>query len=81
MADIDLPTFRRNGDLDIEDQGDGTLVTFPPIDVSPHSRHKLGVLVLSLMPNLAGAEMQALWRATSKSTRGDLSGAISLPVG
>lgn len=81
MADIDLPSFRRNEDLDIEDQGDGTLVTFPPIDVSPHSRHKLGVLVLSLMPNLAGAEMQALWRATSKSTRGDLSGAISLPVG
>ncbi|MEX2195208.1 MAG: hypothetical protein WD844_07960 [Thermoleophilaceae bacterium] len=49
-------------------------------NVRPKSRHVLASLTFILPPALAGTSLVARWRATSRSTRGDLEGDVEIPV-
>jgi hypothetical protein len=59
---------------------DHVLVRYPAIHVRPRSRHRLDRLLLALPPDLAGMRVDVAWRATSRSTNGDLSGMAALAV-
>jgi len=56
------------------------LVRYPAIHARPRSRHRLDRLLLALPPDLAGTTMDVAWRATSRSTDGDLSGTATLAI-
>jgi hypothetical protein len=56
------------------------VVRYPAIHARPRSRHRLDRLLLALPPDLAGTTMEVYWRATSRSTDGDLSGATTLAI-
>lgn len=59
---------------------DRTLVRFPALHVRPRSRHVVGKVVLVLWPVHAGETLDVPWRLTSTSTRGDISGALTIAV-
>lgn len=59
---------------------DGVLLHFAPLLVRPKSRHRLAPLAFILPPRFAETSLVAHWRATSRSTRGDLEGELEIPV-
>jgi hypothetical protein len=56
------------------------LLRFDPVLVRPYTTHRLPEVLLMLPPALAGRELRIRWRATSRSTLGELSGQLRLPV-
>jgi len=57
-----------------------TLVRFRPMRARPHTHHTLPVVMLVVAPEMAGQEIEAAWRATSSSTRGQTRGIIEIEV-
>lgn len=53
-----------------------TLVRFPPLDVRPRTTHPLSELLLTLGPEWQDQELKIQWRATSTTTKGDLTGEL-----
>jgi hypothetical protein len=60
--------------------GDRVLVRYPGIHARPRSRHRLDGLLLALPPEFADTTVDVAWRATSRSTDGDLSGTAALAI-
>ena len=60
--------------------GDRVLVRYPGIHARPRSRHRLDGTLLALPPDFAGTTVEVAWRATSRSTNGDLSGTAALAI-
>jgi hypothetical protein len=75
---IRLP-FVQRPEVEVLDD-DHVLVRYPAIHARPRSRHRLDRLLLALPPDLAGMTVDVAWRATSRSTDGDLSGKTALAI-
>ena len=78
IAPVRLPLVHRP-ELEAIDEHH-VLVRYPAIHARPRSRHRLDRLLLALPPDLAGTTMDVDWRATSRSTDGDLSGTAALAI-
>ncbi len=57
-----------------------TLFRFFPMRPRPQTRHKMPEVMLVLAPELAGQAIEAAWRATSASTRGQTRGVLEIEV-
>jgi hypothetical protein len=57
-----------------------TLVRFWPMRARPHTRHTLPEVMLVLAPEMADQRIEADWRATSSSTRGQTRGTVEIEV-
>jgi len=57
-----------------------TLIRFFPMRTRPQTRHKMPEVMLVLAPELAGQAIEAAWRATSASTRGQTRGVLEIEV-
>jgi hypothetical protein len=60
--------------------GEELLITLPPVDVRPGTRHELLPVELVLPPNYAGATVEIHWRATSTGAAGDAEGTLEAEV-
>lgn len=66
---------------ELVEQGDtSTLIRFSPIDVRPRTRHPQPAVLLTPPPDLSGQTLEATWRATSTSTRGDKPGTVEIEI-
>lgn len=77
LADIGTSSGRVR-ERAIEPDGDETLVRFAPVHVRPRTTHPLGSVHLIVLPQNAGQPLQARWRATSSSTRGEVAGTLMI---
>ncbi len=57
-----------------------SLVRFPPLNVRPHTRHRLERLLVALPPALSGQTLPVLWRVTARNTSGHIQGEVGLVV-
>jgi hypothetical protein len=57
-----------------------TLIRFPPMRARPRTRHRLPAVLLVLPPDMAGETLEARWRATSSSTRGQIADVAEIKV-
>lgn len=86
VSDISGIDLALHTDVELEPQttsgGDAQYVLsrFAPLLVRPHTAHPLAELFLMLPPTLAGHEITVRWRATSRSTSGELKGELALQV-
>lgn len=64
----------------VEQSETSTLVRFFPIQVRPRTRHAMPEVLLALPPFMAGQTLEAPWRATSSSTRGDKPDAVEIEI-
>jgi hypothetical protein len=75
------PVGLRLSGPEIQPAGDAaTLVRFEPVHVRPRSQRSLPGLIVMARPAMAGRTLTATWRATSISTRGELTGTVDFGI-
>jgi hypothetical protein len=79
MHRISVPGSRAP-EVMISADGDSTRLHFAAFRARPQTNHPLPSVLISLPPGAAGGQLTAQWRATSASTRGDLSGSLMIDV-
>lgn len=81
IRDINFPGGISLDSPDIEARGrEATFVRFGGRLVRPRTTHELPELAVGLLPEHAGTELTAEWRATARNTRGDLSGTVAVQL-
>jgi hypothetical protein len=55
-----------------------SLVRFPPLDVRPHTKHRVQRVLIAPPPALSGQTLPVIWRLTARNTSGQLRGEIDL---
>jgi hypothetical protein len=62
-------------------EGGDVVVTLPPIEVRPRTKHPLEPVYLVVLDDYAGKTLEIAWRATSTGAAGDAEGTLEAVVG
>jgi len=65
----------------IDTDGSELVVTLPPVDVRPVTKHELEPVYLVIPDSYAEGSLEIAWRATSTGAAGDSSGTLTANVG
>jgi hypothetical protein len=74
-----LGAFRPDG-RKVDSDGGELVVTLPPVDVRPRTKHELEPVYLAVPDSYVGKALEIAWRATSTSAAGDASGSLEAEV-
>jgi hypothetical protein len=74
-----LADLRPDG-RNVDGDGDELVVTLPPVDVRPGTKHDLTPVYLVVPDSYVGKPLEIAWRATSTGAAGDASGTLEADV-